>query len=79
MTDTLYMAVTNDKYQLPIALENTKDELLRSLGYDQSCALANTVYHGLTRTKFIDFTILEVDLNKKYKKKKKYKKRKKIK
>lgn len=35
-TNTVYMAVTADKYELPVALENTARELSRKLGLEQN-------------------------------------------
>ena len=54
---TLYMKVTRDKYELPLAVAETKAELARMIGVERSA-----VTHGLHREwKRPTYVVVEVE------------------
>lgn len=67
-TNTIYMAVTADKYELPVALENTARELSRKLGFEQNYVsvamskniIATTLKSGI-KVKFVKVHIDDDD------------------
>lgn len=59
MKDLIWMACTNDKYQLPVAFGNTAKELGKLLGVS-SHAIENAVYRG---GKSKGFNIVRIDVS----------------
>lgn len=51
--DKLYMYVTNDKYELPIAVAGSKSELARMLGKHKD-VVCSSFSHGYNTYKVVD-------------------------
>ena len=58
----VYMAVTTDKYELPIQIADTKEELSLKLGKCKSWACRNLSIQKKTNRKSRNMFVVEVDI-----------------
>lgn len=56
---TLYMKVTRDEYELPVAVAETKAELARMLGI--KCEHVRTAFSHAKKYKHSTYVVVEVD------------------
>lgn len=60
MTEKLYMVVTNDDLQLPVAVDKTKASLSRNMGKSASWADVNIASQKRGKSKRAEYLVVEV-------------------
>ena len=59
MKQSVYMKVTNDQYELPVALADTPEELAEMLGVTSSRSIKARCIHGEFNFRFVQIIVRE--------------------